>query len=357
MIRPKGLVVSLCTALLFCSVCWGRFIRGTITDENGAPFPGVTVKILHLLGDGPGLPSANRITDQDGGYEADVSPGTKRVSALFDGYKKEVVTFHSADNERINFTLFKLFACINSIDFHRIAIGRVGDSSFTPQLSLTNLSNKTCTGTFEVVDFNFDPSDQVRYGDFVNDGGLTSLVIPPGQSISKPLRSVDNEVFEGMASLKLEDDCKAGIDVIGTMETIVIDALGKVIDQVGLRSGTDPHDRYAIIVRRGALSEVVGAGIDTGIAIQACDLETIQLNLKLTEASGGAPTTETISVQGGMAQLVHTLLPSIPQDFSGSLELWAEDPLNKFYLEVLRVVDQDLEIQISNIPGSLQQGP
>lgn len=91
--RTGWTLLATLALLCFSTVLAAQTVRGTVTDETGAPLPGVTVRVLNANDRGTS-------TDLQGGYTLQASVG-ERLQFSYTGYVNEVVTV-PADGSPVN---------------------------------------------------------------------------------------------------------------------------------------------------------------------------------------------------------------------------------------------------------------
>lgn len=127
-------LVSLCLAVPAASAADPTItIAGTVTDNRGNPFPGVTITFRNATG------STNTVsTDASGQYSFTTAAGTYSVTATYSGYRANT-TYTGIDRTSgsVNFFMYEVLATVT---------GQVTDGNSTLDGVLVTLTGKTSTG-------------------------------------------------------------------------------------------------------------------------------------------------------------------------------------------------------------------
>jgi D-alanyl-D-alanine carboxypeptidase len=236
-----------------------------------------------------------------------------------------------------------------------MAIGHFNGLIYTANLSLKNLSSRSCSGDFKILERDFSPAG----GSFNLNGidvieGTVSFVLEPGESALWQLKKTDQEPYQGFGVLSLDSGCEVVHDVELTGDVFIAkeDPVSgyQIVDQFNLKTASNPSTEWGVPVRKVPLPFNAGVS-STALASAPCEAGPYRWKVDYFDPSGKTHMSRSGYAIGSAAIFVSELFgDSLPEYFDGYATVLSDKPI---FLEALTVISGDGvagQVQISDLP-------
>ncbi|MFZ0427747.1 MAG: serine hydrolase domain-containing protein [Acidobacteriota bacterium] len=242
----------------------------------------------------------------------------------------------------------------------RLVAGAIDGVIFTPKLSFKNLSSRQCEGVFQLLEGDYDPTEDVfEFRGFRVDDGILPVSLSPGEGLSGRLERNGPGGYAGFGLWRQEGDCVPGQDVALTADVEVgaleVDDRYRIVDQIGLTASVEPSQRWGFAARREETAESIDS---TAFAVVPSEPGTYTWTVDFFPESGIGRLTRKGTTTGPLVLFVHEVFSQdLLEDFAGYVTVSADKPVHLEALTVAWGSGVQGGVQYSNFPVRADAAP